>query len=67
ADPNSEVSKLQKRNLSYGMLEELNTKPRLEYLAQVRNPGVPSEDHGDGHGKDDAHAQAASGQGGVKA
>ena len=70
ADPNSEVSKLQKRKLSYGMLEELNTKPRVEYLAQVRNPGVPP-DHGDGHGHGhgdghNGHASTTNGQGGAQ-
>jgi molybdopterin-containing oxidoreductase family iron-sulfur binding subunit len=42
-DPKSEVSRLQKQTISYGLLEELNTKPRLKYLAKVRNPGVSSE------------------------
>ncbi len=38
-DPNSRVSKLQGLARSYGMLDpELNTKPRTQYVAKVRNP-----------------------------
>lgn len=37
-DPQSEVVKLQQLPRSYGLLEELNTRPRLLYLARVRNP-----------------------------
>ncbi len=36
-DPNSEVSKLMKNERSYGILEELNTRPNLKYLMKVRN------------------------------
>ena len=32
---------LQQKKVSYQLLEELNTKPRLRYLAKVTNPGVP--------------------------
>lgn len=38
ADPNSKVSKKHADVRSYGMLEQLNIKPRTEYLARVRNP-----------------------------
>ena len=50
----SEVSTEQKKSVSYGLLEELNTKPRMKYLAKVRNPGVvrAGSGHGDGHGGD---------------
>lgn len=36
-DPASLVSRLQKDPRSYAVLEELNTKPRTQYLARVRN------------------------------
>jgi molybdopterin-containing oxidoreductase family iron-sulfur binding subunit len=63
----SRVAKLVKSKLSYDLLEELNTKPRVKYLARVNNPGVDhahdaheGHDHGDhGHG-DHGHAEAAS-------
>jgi Fe-S-cluster-containing dehydrogenase component/anaerobic selenocysteine-containing dehydrogenase len=38
ADPNSRVSKLQREERSYRLLNELNTKPRTWHLARVRNP-----------------------------
>lgn len=36
-DPNSEISKLRKHNLSYHVLEELNIKPNVTYIAKLRN------------------------------
>jgi len=60
-DPKSEVSQLTRHERSYQMLEELNTKPRLKYLARLRNPaladaGNASFDAGgpghESHGKD---------------
>ncbi len=38
-DPNSRVARLHNDNRAYGMLEELNIKPRTRYLAKLRNPG----------------------------
>jgi MoCo/4Fe-4S cofactor protein with predicted Tat translocation signal len=39
-DENSRVSKLHKLARTYGMLdEELNTKPRTQYVARIRNSG----------------------------
>ena len=42
-DPNSRVSKLKKSPLNYGLLEELNTRPRTTYMAIVRNPNTEIE------------------------
>jgi len=37
-DPNSRVAKLKRGSLNYGLLAELNTKPRTTYQARVANP-----------------------------
>jgi molybdopterin-containing oxidoreductase family iron-sulfur binding subunit len=61
-DPNSQVSKLHAAKVSYGMLEELNVKPRLKYMARVRNPAVDHGAHDHDHGGSDhghgGHANA---------
>jgi MoCo/4Fe-4S cofactor protein with predicted Tat translocation signal len=47
-DKTSEVAKLKADPRSYGMLAELNTRPRTSYLARVRNPNteiVPEAGH----------------------
>jgi molybdopterin-containing oxidoreductase family iron-sulfur binding subunit len=42
-DPNSQVAKLKASTLNYGLLEELNTRPRTTYMAIVRNPNTQLE------------------------
>ena len=37
-DPSSRVVNLKALPLNYGLLAELNTRPRTTYLAHVRNP-----------------------------
>jgi molybdopterin-containing oxidoreductase family iron-sulfur binding subunit len=36
-DPESKVAKLRDHNLSYHVLEELNIKPNVTYIAKLRN------------------------------
>jgi molybdopterin-containing oxidoreductase family iron-sulfur binding subunit len=45
-DPNSRVSKLKTSPLNYGMLTDLNTKPRTTYLARILNPNPAVADRG---------------------
>jgi molybdopterin-containing oxidoreductase family iron-sulfur binding subunit len=44
-DPESRVSKLKKQERDYTVLEMLLTKPRLTYLARVRNPNTDMPDY----------------------
>jgi len=37
-DPESKVSKWKREKLNYSLLGELNTRPRVTYLAEIRNP-----------------------------
>ncbi len=56
-DPASRVSQAHADPRAYGMLAELNVKPRTSYLAQIRNPNpkllhhqsTPNHDHVDIH------------------
>ncbi len=42
-DPESRVAKLKKHPRNYGVLRDLNTKPRTTYLGRVRNPNKAIE------------------------
>jgi MoCo/4Fe-4S cofactor protein with predicted Tat translocation signal len=42
-DPNSRVAKLKAHERSYGLLTDLNTRPRTTYLAEIRNPNPELE------------------------
>ncbi len=46
-DRDSRVAKLKAEPLNYGMLEDLNTRPRTTYLAAVRNPNPEMPGAGD--------------------
>ena len=37
-DPEARVAKMKQSPLHYGVLTELNTRPRTTYLARIQNP-----------------------------
>ena len=45
ADPDSRVSRLKQQSRDYSVLEFLATKPRMTYLARVRNPNPAMPDY----------------------
>jgi molybdopterin-containing oxidoreductase family iron-sulfur binding subunit len=45
-DPSSKVAQLKAQQRNYGLLEELNTRPRTTYLAAIRNPNPELEPAG---------------------
>ncbi len=45
-DPAARVRRLKEDPRSYGVLEELATRPRTTYLARIRNPNPELEDNG---------------------
>jgi len=42
-DSASQVDKLKAKNRNYGLLQDLNTRPRTTYLAEIRNPNPELE------------------------
>lgn len=45
-DPNSQVSRLKASQRNYGLLADLNTRPRTTYLAEIRNPNPELQSEG---------------------
>jgi len=50
-DPNSRVSKIKAQPRNYGVLTQINTRPRTSYIANVINPNMEIGDRTDMRGK----------------
>jgi molybdopterin-containing oxidoreductase family iron-sulfur binding subunit len=59
-DPESRVRRSQEDDRSYALLDEMNVRPRLRYLARLRNRGDAAEPYegGGGHGGGEPHGEA---------
>ena len=42
-DPNSKVRKIKDQERNYGVIADLNTRPRTTYIAEVLNPNSELE------------------------
>ena len=63
-NPESDVAKAHADARAYGLLAELNVKPRTKYLARIRNPHpwlAPPVESAHGHGGD-GHGEEAHGE-----
>jgi len=54
-DPTSQVSRLRSEKRHYGLLEELNVKPRTTYLARLRNPNPELAEPGEARAPETPH------------
>ena len=55
-DPDSRIAKLRSSGRAFHVLEELNVKPNVTYLAKVRNPHSDMKTESDEHGGGGGHA-----------
>jgi len=55
-NPESQVTKLKADPLNYGLLEDINTRPRTTYLAKLRNPNPALSEANPAEGAEHGHA-----------